>query len=64
MTQISNRTLLTDDNLPGPCRMHSACVGLIYLDLPFNSNRSYSAGCPTPNAGEPVNRGSHHRRKP
>ena len=43
MTQISNRTLFTGDNLPILRRMDSASVDLIYLDPPFNSNRTYSA---------------------
>ena len=43
MTQLSNRTLFTGDNLPVLRRMDTASVDLIYLDPPFNSNRTYSA---------------------
>lgn len=43
MTQLSNRTLFTGDNLPVLRRMDNASVDLIYLDPPFNSNRTYSA---------------------
>ena len=43
MTQISNRTLFTGDNLPILRGMNSDSVDLIYLDPPFNSNATYSA---------------------
>lgn len=43
MTQLSNRTLFTGDNLPILRRMDSASVDLIYLDPPFNSKKNYSA---------------------
>ena len=39
----SNRTMWTGDNLPIMRGMNSGCVDLIYLDPPFNSNRTYSA---------------------
>ena len=39
----SNRTMWTGDNLPVMRGMHSQSVDLIYLDPPFNSNRTYSA---------------------
>ena len=39
----SNRTMWTGDNLPIMRGMNSECVDLIYLDPPFNSNRTYSA---------------------
>ena len=38
-----NRTIWTRDNLHVLRGMNSACVDLIYLDPPFNSNRTYSA---------------------
>ena len=43
MTQLSNRTLFTGDNLPILRGMNSESVDLIYLDPPFNSNKDYSA---------------------
>ena len=43
MTQLSNRTLFTGDNLPILRGMNSDSVDLIYLDPPFNSNATYSA---------------------
>jgi len=36
-------TIWTGDNLPIMRGMNSACVDLIYLDPPFNSNRTYEA---------------------
>ncbi|MYK86131.1 MAG: site-specific DNA-methyltransferase, partial [Synechococcus sp. SB0669_bin_7] len=36
-------TIWTGDNLPIMRGMNSACVDLIYLDPPFNSNRHYEA---------------------
>ncbi|HBP53781.1 MAG TPA: hypothetical protein DD643_05320 [Synechococcus sp. UBA8638] len=36
-------TIWTGDNLPVLRGMNSACVDLIYLDPPFNSNRTYEA---------------------
>ena len=38
-----NRTVWTGDNLFVLRGMNSACVDLVYLDPPFNSNRTYSA---------------------
>ena len=40
---VKNRTLFTGDNLDVMRGMNSGCVALIYLDPPFNSNRTYSA---------------------
>ena len=40
---IKNRTLFTGDNLPIMRGMENESVDLIYLDPPFNSNRTYSA---------------------
>ena len=38
-----NRTIWTGDNLDILRGMNSECVDLIYLDPPFNSNRTYEA---------------------
>ncbi len=40
---FANRTLWTGDNLDILRRMNSGCVDLIYLDPPFNSNKTYAA---------------------
>ena len=40
---IANRTMWTGDNLDIMRGMNSAIVDLIYLDPPFNSNRTYEA---------------------
>ena len=40
---VKNRTLFTGDNLDVMRGMNSDAVDLIYLDPPFNSNRTYSA---------------------
>ena len=40
---FANRTMWTGDNLDIMRGMNSDCVDLIYLDPPFNSNRTYSA---------------------
>ncbi len=40
---VANRTLFTGDNLDVMRGMNSESVDLIYLDPPFNSNRTYSA---------------------
>ena len=40
---FANKTLWTEDNLNILRGMNSACVDLIYLDPPFNSNRTYEA---------------------
>ena len=40
---FKSRTMWTGDNLPIMRGMNSGCVDLIYLDPPFNSNRTYSA---------------------
>lgn len=40
---IKNRTIFTGDNLDILRGMDSESIDLIYLDPPFNSNRSYSA---------------------
>ena len=39
----TNRTMWTGDNLDIMRGMNSESVDLIYLDPPFNSNRSYEA---------------------
>ena len=38
-----NHTLWTGDNLPIMRGLNSGCVDLVYLDPPFNSNRTYAA---------------------
>ena len=40
---VTNRTIFTGDNLDILRGINSECVDLIYLDPPFNSNRSYAA---------------------
>ena len=40
---FANRTIWTGDNLDILRGLNSNCVGLIYLDPPFNSNRNYAA---------------------
>ncbi len=39
---FKNRTMWTGDNLDIMHGMNSESVDLIYLDPPFNSNRTYS----------------------
>ena len=43
MTNFADRTIWTGDNLDILRGLNSASVNLIYLDLPFNSNRNYAA---------------------
>ena len=43
MTNFTDRTIWTGDNLDILRGLNSASVDLIYLDPPFNSNRNYSA---------------------
>lgn len=38
---VLNRTIVTSDNLPTLRSMPDSCVGLIYLDPPFNSDTAY-----------------------
>ena len=40
---VSNRTIFEGDNLPIMRGMNTACIDLIYLDPPFNSNANYAA---------------------
>ncbi len=40
---FADKTIWTGDNLDILRGMNSACVDLIYLDPPFNSNRNYAA---------------------
>ena len=40
---VPSRTIFTGDNLDILRGINSACVDLIYLDPPFNSNRTYAA---------------------
>ena len=44
MTNFADRTIWTGDNLEILRGLNSESVDLIYLDPPFNSNRSYAAG--------------------
>ena len=43
LQNFKNRTIWTGDNLPILRGLNSESVDLIYLDPPFNSNRTYSA---------------------
>ena len=47
----ANQTIWTKDNLDVMRGMNSACVDLIYLDPPFNSNHNYSAPIGSKTAG-------------
>ena len=40
---FASGTVWTGDNLPVMRGMNDACIDLIYLDPPFNSNRNYEA---------------------
>ena len=40
---FENRSMVTGDNLDVLRGMNEACVDLVYLDPPFNSNRNYAA---------------------
>jgi len=40
---VKNRTVFEGDNLDILRGINSECIDLIYLDPPFNSNRTYSA---------------------
>ena len=40
---VSSRTIFTGDNLDILRGINSQCIDLIYLDPPFNSNRTYAA---------------------
>ena len=52
---ISNRTLFIADNLPIMRGIDSECIDLIYLDPPFNTNRSYKAPIGSPAEGAEFN---------
>ena len=43
MTNFTDKTIWTGDNLDILRGLNSASVDLIYLDPPFNSNRNYAA---------------------
>ena len=43
MTSFADRTIWTGDNLAVLRGLNSASVDLLYLDLPFNPNRIYTA---------------------
>jgi site-specific DNA-methyltransferase (adenine-specific) len=40
---VPSRTIFTGDNLDILRGINSGCVDIIYLDPPFNSNRTYAA---------------------
>ena len=40
---VPNRSIFEGDNLDVMRGINDACVDLIYLDPPFNSNRDYAA---------------------
>ena len=46
-----NRTMVVDDNLYVLEKMNEACIDLVYLDPPFNSNKRYSAPAGSEAAG-------------
>ena len=50
---FADKTVWTGDNLDILRGLNSACVDLIYLDPPFNSNRNYAAPVGSPAAGAP-----------
>ena len=50
-TNFASGTVWTGDNLPVLRGMNTACVDLIYLDPPFNSNRHYEAPIESKSAG-------------
>ena len=51
MKNFKNRTIWTGDNLPVLRGINSNSIDLIYLDPPFNSNKSYSAPIGSKSAG-------------
>ena len=53
MTNFTDKTIWTGDNLDILRGLNSASVDLIYLDLPFNSNHSYAATMPLQRAAPP-----------
>ena len=54
-TNFADRTIWTGDNLDILRGLNSACVDLIYLDPPFNSNRNYAAPVGSAAAGAAFN---------
>jgi DNA modification methylase len=38
---LDTRVIYCGDNLEQLAKLHDACVDLIYIDPPFNSNRNY-----------------------
>ena len=52
---FADKTIWTADNLDVLRGMNSACVDLIYLDPPFNSNRTYAAPVRSAAAGAAFN---------
>ena len=43
MSKPTNRTVFVGDNLNVMRGIDSECIDLIYLDPPFNSNKTYAA---------------------
>ncbi|MGH8091985.1 MAG: hypothetical protein ACREIF_00735 [Chthoniobacterales bacterium] len=43
---IDIRVIYSGDNLEQLRKLPDACIDLIYIDPPFNSNRSYEYACP------------------
>ena len=56
MLNVANRTLFTGDNLDVMRGINSACIDLIYLDPPFNSNADYAASIGFPGRRAPPSR--------
>ena len=54
MSNVSDRTIWTGDNLDILRGLNSASVDLVYLDPPFNSNRNYAAPVGSAAAGVAV----------
>ena len=52
---FASGTVWTGDNLDIMRGMNSSCVDLIYLDPPFNSNRTYEAPIGSKAAGASFN---------
>ena len=55
MTNWKDKTIFTNDNLLVMRGMNSRSVDLVYLDPPFNSNKSFSAPIGSKAAGASFN---------
>ena len=53
---FASGTVWTGDNLPVMRGINSACIDLIYLDPPFNSNEDYAAPIGSQAAGRRLQR--------